>query len=1480
MKNIKLTTALTISIFSLNVFATDYDDASFDNFVDGQGVNEVLEDAQFILCSLSRFGTESLAGDGTYKATIYSDECEGQGATATDSSQGTTAPKSSNSSSSSSSSTGSTAATSTAKEVDTVIINSGFTTQTLQKTKAWIVDDEPFDADDFMPKSITYLLNEQTSAASDSNKFGSFTLRYQVGTYGNKQADFVDDEGNLVYECPAETNRDYAYSWCSDGVDLGRGILVADGNLIQFKAEGQQGQNNVVAEYSANGDIAGVYTKNEGFQDDSLRNPDCDGIDGDWWECQSQEYRDSNTQVLGIFAFGISSDDKSYCTKMSELYKVDWSQYDEATDGPTLTPYTLSGGGGERLEKQGWDVSEKCFSIDKADAIKDIWDYGVYNSDGSKYYAPNQSFPIKTQLTINDVARTAHGYASYWGVHVDDNYQDLVNDSTVWQREDDNSETPSTYNVLPRKLMVEKKEKSFLSLNELDGLNLNFWTNDSYWSEEFQKLGFAKIDPSEGKIQFKTNKAVFTDYNNGSSSEPLVYNMYGEFDGKESYVVNLEGAKLDKDNIRKIIRNNPSDPGKPMNLTMEFSEFADTQYYYEGRQDTYVGVVLCTGTSIETSRRTLYDANQVTIGSDQMCISVSGPLKMSSDGTTLTLSSDSDGNYGAMFKDGATGTTLYFDSDNWNNSGYEYDFIIEKTGIDRPAGLEIKVQELFTAFSQLSQGDDNGGNIAGGLETFLDSSDSFTFNVTRYEDIYDHKGQPFNNITGTFYVSETPPTTVFVDDVLVTEADTTTSYLVSLSKALSSNVTFDYVISDSSTTSSSDYDDLSAGTVTITAGSTSASIPLTIKDDTIAEGISDETIVLILSNPSSNVVLGRTNPTAYIYDDDTNRTVYEDYVGSYSAETQSFNVTHGLLFSPNYSKTELPAPITFSLTDWLDNMFKTHNVGTEWEEVHYRDLNVYSQDTNASYTISKNSFANPADNSSVNGLSTETWTIVPASELPTKLYCIQDCLSASLTKAHYENVKSQADPAGDNSYTGTVSASSPSPYVDVGPYIKTTVSKTTIYNEGTDDQYSETRDYTRGDWADGIIDDDVYEYTSANGVLKDNDGTQLEIGIDWGVSRVYDYIQGANFSSVQGGWNRETQWGVNTGTLVDEATLAKLECGYAVIDGVKTYNEEHPEYTQANGKISKTRYCTDKLYNSKEILVSYNLRLETYKQYEIFNIDGSSLTFDPPKTLYFTAPDDTSKFGDDAGKKFRLDLNGDYLGGIPGSVIDISTGEDKGEYVSEWNDNYRWVQRFVIPDGSVLTQNSSTDTFLVKALAGQEWLAKKDSAIGSLSSLLTSKTKTDLLSNRDLRWEVMSREINIYECSLEKTYTDSDGNTYTDTDWDACYALDPEDDEATYNDVWTLLESFADCRAYNDYKYQNMLNMISEQKARALAEGFDYYGPSSPEDMVEGSEFGNWYTGHLQDLERCKTIGVLPTSIINGGNASVVNGTVVYDPTP
>ena len=39
----------------------------------------------------------------------------------------------------------------------------------------------------------------------------------------------------------------------------------------------------------------------------------------------------------------------------------------------------------------------------------------------------------------------------------------------------------------------------------------------------------------------------------------------------------------------------------------------------------------------------------------------------------------------------------------------------------------------------------------------------------------------------------------------------------------------------------------------------------------------------------------------------------------------------------------------------------------------------------------------------------------------------------------------------------------------------------------------------------------------------------------------------------------------------------------------------------------------------------------------------------------------------------------------------------------------------------------------------------------------------------------------------------------------------------------------------------------------------------------------DWYTDMV---DRCKTIGPIPSSTINGGEPSVVNGDVVFDPTP
>ena len=80
-------------------------------------------------------GTEDLAGDGSYKATIYINECEQAAAQATDSTQGTTAPSSATNSSTSSA-TATAATGDAAPEIDTVFVNAGFTTANMQTTRA------------------------------------------------------------------------------------------------------------------------------------------------------------------------------------------------------------------------------------------------------------------------------------------------------------------------------------------------------------------------------------------------------------------------------------------------------------------------------------------------------------------------------------------------------------------------------------------------------------------------------------------------------------------------------------------------------------------------------------------------------------------------------------------------------------------------------------------------------------------------------------------------------------------------------------------------------------------------------------------------------------------------------------------------------------------------------------------------------------------------------------------------------------------------------------------------------------------------------------------------------------------------------------------------------------------------------------------------------------------------------------------------
>lgn len=104
------------------------------------------------------------------------------------------------------------------------------------------------------------------------------------------------------------------------------------------------------------------------------------------------------------------------------------------------------------------------------------------------------------------------------------------------------------------------------------------------------------------------------------------------------------------------------------------------------------------------------------------------------------------------------------------------------------------------------------------------------------------------------------------------EDDTNPTIEVSLNFSIGSDVTIDYAATGGTATGTNIDYLLTSGTLTIAEGQTSANINLGVIDDSSEEG--DETIIVTLATPSSNVSLGGTSQHTYtIHDNDADRDV-------------------------------------------------------------------------------------------------------------------------------------------------------------------------------------------------------------------------------------------------------------------------------------------------------------------------------------------------------------------------------------------------------------------------------------------------------------------------------------------------------------------------------------------------------------------------------------------------------------------------------
>jgi hypothetical protein len=256
-----------------------------------------------------------------------------------------------------------------------------------------------------------------------------------------------------------------------------------------------------------------------------------------------------------------------------------------------------------------------------------------------------------------------------------------------------------------------------------------------------------------------------------------------------------------------------------------------------------------------------------------------------------------------------------------------------------------------------------------------------------------------------------------------------------------------------------------------------------------------------------------------------------------------------------------------------------------------------------------------------------------------------------------------------------------------------------------------TNTYQAGQFFDGVIASEVVQYTVSGIDILDSTGSALEIGATEAaqlalLTDAEQALQNIMYDT-PAGWGQSLAWGIETGTLVSDDDLSELECKK---DADGAY-ETHPEYTGT--QATETRYCNQKLWGINNITSTYRVSVQTSPSYELTTSAGVPVVFSQPKVLHYTVPEETA-YGDDAGKKIRLEYRGQNLDGIPGYVYDTATGEELGQFVHDWQPTYRYISRFNLPDGSTLVDATDDSvTYKTKARNGEEWLSDEPNCTGA-----------------------------------------------------------------------------------------------------------------------------------------------------------------------
>ena len=465
MKNFKTTLLSLLLLIATNtLFSQTYaaDDDEVDFYVPGILANDAMEQVNFLLCFMTNTNFESFFDAGVYKALVDEAQCR--------SASGFDAASESLQATGGSAETG----TSTVNETDTI----NYTTAIMQPTtsgdeyegKGWV--SLRFDVAGSEQDLTAYVNLNIREPADSSNRFGSFTMRYDVRN-----------------EAPIGAPLNI-----TAGTSTEKGYLDVTNNVIQYRQSGIEDPPRAI----------------------EVDVTDTDNIQGILQTVlESGEGESQPTHAL-FHQIHVNETGNRYCQKFVEARTVSqvvvqdengqnipgWAvDENNSIDDAAFADQLQNNLNNVRTDggNIGTVTGSHCWDLRKSFAKRIVYEYGTYEptayGDAARKDLETPSLSLEAKSTTDNANEALTSpiwiHASHWGVHVNQNQRQFVDDAIIFKNtRDDNDSTK--YSLRKNYYEVQKLSRLEKSLDSLD--KVSFQTNISWLAREGSPYRTAMIN--------------------------------------------------------------------------------------------------------------------------------------------------------------------------------------------------------------------------------------------------------------------------------------------------------------------------------------------------------------------------------------------------------------------------------------------------------------------------------------------------------------------------------------------------------------------------------------------------------------------------------------------------------------------------------------------------------------------------------------------------------------------------------------------------------------------------------------------------------------------------------------------------------------------------------------------------------------------------------------------------------------------------